>query len=196
MVAFQNSSPQLRTITTNSSSKKQVSVLHLAFYLQTAAWIFSTMLFWTNIIPTVGKGANATQLLSDFKSGLECHFAHELSSSGCQYATLYGWLFMVSYLTFILSSLRFLTLCQSAVYTLSLATSSLPLVGIWWSLFKMNLTEVGMIIWAPSVTGELICALLGLPIVVIGLTLLCKSHFKECKLSKMTPSCLTSTQLA
>lgn len=163
MVAFQNSSPQLRTITTTSGNKKQVSVLHLAFYLQTAVWIFSTMLFWTNIIPTVGKvticdadnffslivipfklqGANTTQLLSNFKNGLECHFAHELSSASCQYATLYGWLFMAAYLTFFLCSLRFLTLCQSAVYTLSIATSSLPLVGIWWSLFKMNLTEVG-----------------------------------------------------
>ncbi|KAI4466287.1 hypothetical protein MML48_3g00004332 [Holotrichia oblita] len=55
MVAFQNSSPQLRTITTNSSNKKQTSCLLLAFYLQTAAWILSTLLFWTDIIPTLGK---------------------------------------------------------------------------------------------------------------------------------------------
>lgn len=47
---------------------------------------------------------------------------------------------------------------------------------------------VGLVVWAPSVTGELICAMLGLPVVVLGLSLLCKSHFKDLKLSKMQAS--------
>lgn len=33
--------------------------------------------------------------------------------------------------------------------------------------------------WAPSISGELICSLLGLPIVLLGVGLLYKSHFKE-----------------
>lgn len=37
----------------------------------------------------------------------------------------------------------------------------------------------GFLVWSPSVTGELICSLLGLPIILIGLVLLCKSHFKD-----------------
>lgn len=33
--------------------------------------------------------------------------------------------------------------------------------------------------WSPGVTGELICALLGLPVVLLGLGLLIRSHFRD-----------------
>lgn len=33
--------------------------------------------------------------------------------------------------------------------------------------------------WSPGVTGELICALLGLPVVLIGIGLLVRSHFRD-----------------
>jgi len=41
------------------------------------------------------------------------------------------------------------------------------------------------------VTGELICSLLGLPIVLTGVVLLCKAHFKELNYGNVVVSCLT-----
>lgn len=40
------------------------------------------------------------------------------------------------------------------------------------------------------VTGELICSLLGLPIVLTGVVLLCKAHFKELNCGNIVVTCL------
>jgi hypothetical protein len=83
-------------------------------------------------------------------------------------------------------------------------TTALPLAGIWWSLFHMvplqdgklhkkiyinNLHElfmqIGLLVWSPSFSGELISSFLGLPIVLAGLYVLCKSHFRDCYWSRM-----------
>lgn len=46
--------------------------------------------------------------------------------------------------------------------------------------------ETGFISWSPGVTGELICALLGLPVVLLGLGLLVRSHFRDTQLPYQT----------
>jgi len=46
--------------------------------------------------------------------------------------------------------------------------------------------EIGSISWSPGVTGELICALLGLPVVLLGLGLLVRSHFRDTQLPYQT----------
>jgi len=40
------------------------------------------------------------------------------------------------------------------------------------------------------VTGELICSLLGLPIVLAGVMLLCKAHVKELNYGNVVVTCL------
>ncbi|XP_022908214.2 uncharacterized protein [Onthophagus taurus] len=195
IVAFQNSTSQLRTITT-SSNKKNMSPLHFVLYLQGFSMIISCLVVFLDVVPFIGAVDTFPQLGEFLRYGFLCHFSFSENSPTCGYTAVYGWLFIVAYLIFLLCSIRFLILCQSAVYTLATMTTSLPLVGIWWSLFKMDSTQIGLLDWSPSVTGELICALLGLPIVIIGLTLLCKNHFRDCKLSKMNMPCLTATQLA
>jgi hypothetical protein len=38
---------------------------------------------------------------------------------------------------FVISSLQFLIVSESAVFTVAVGTVALPLAGIWWSLFRM-----------------------------------------------------------
>nr|CAH7729638.1 unnamed protein product [Callosobruchus chinensis] len=80
---------------------------------------------------------------------------------------------------------KFIILSQSAVYTIATMSTALPFVGIWWSLFHVAPHTTGLLIWSPSITGELVCALLGLPIILVGLYLLCKSHFKDYQWSRI-----------
>jgi hypothetical protein len=47
-----------------------------------------------------------------------------------------------------------------------------------------------LIEWFPVVTGELICSLLGLPIVLTGVMLLCKAHFNELNYGNVVVTCL------
>jgi hypothetical protein len=44
--------------------------------------------------------------------------------------------------------------------------------------------------WHPVVTGELICSILGLPVILVGVVLLCKAHFKELSYEKVVATCL------
>lgn len=54
------------------------------------------------------------------------------------------------------------------------------------TLVKANKPVTGSISWSPSVTGELICALLGLPVVLLGIGLLVRSHFRDTQLPYQT----------
>jgi uncharacterized membrane protein YfbV (UPF0208 family) len=60
----------------------------------------------------------------------------------------YAWPFLVAYILFIFSSLQFLIISESAVFTIAVSTIALPLAGIWWSLFR----AVGVV--TPSASGE------------------------------------------
>jgi hypothetical protein len=44
--------------------------------------------------------------------------------------------------------------------------------------------------WNPVVTGELICSILGLPIVLTGVGLLCKAFFKELSYGNVVVACV------
>jgi hypothetical protein len=61
---------------------------------------------------------------------------------------IYAWPFLVAYILFMFSSLHFLIISESAVFTVAVSTIALPLAGIWWSLFRM----VGVV--TPSASGK------------------------------------------
>lgn len=72
-------------------------------------------------------------------SGLACHF--KLSTfpldKTCGNVSLFGWLFVLVFTAFLLSAVMFIIITQSAVYTVATMSASIPLVGVWWSLFRM-----------------------------------------------------------
>ncbi|XP_017782880.1 PREDICTED: uncharacterized protein LOC108567119 [Nicrophorus vespilloides] len=188
-------SSQTRSLTTTRMNRKVYSAVHLSFWLHGFTFAFTVLFFWIDMLPNVGKSDNIVDFLIHTNNGLKCIFNPNLNhTSDCGNTSLYAWLFLLAYLGYFLSSIRFLILSQSAVYTIATTSVALPMVGIWWSLFKMCTVKKGLLIWAPTLSGELICALLGLPIVLIGLALLCKSHFKDCHLSRISSStCSVST---
>jgi len=141
-----------------------------------------------------------------------CHFK---GGKSCSNVSSHGWTFVLAYVVFSISILNFLSLCESAVFSVATATVSLPLSGIWWSIYRMDVGlhggkynpcgdfasqrleldrallkktgwKTGSISWSPGVTGELICALLGLPVVLLGLGLLVRSHFRDTQLPYQT----------
>lgn len=62
--------------------------------------------------------------------------------------------------------------------------SSLPL--------RNRHTRTATIIWAPEITGELICSVLGTPIVVLGLCLFGAAHMEDVTLKQRTHDAVTS----
>lgn len=166
---------------------RKYSIMHLLMWMHVFGFIFIILLFWTEFFPEIGKSANSKEFLNFTTNGILCHFYNPNSMTNyCGNVVYVSWFFLIAYILFIISSMKFLVLSQSAVYTVATMSTSLPLVGIWWSLFHVSNSTTDLLIWSPSVTGELICSLLGLPIILIGLVLLCKSHFKDyqwCRLS-------------
>lgn len=61
-----------------------------------------------------------------------------LKPNTCGYVSTFSWLFLVAYIHFVIMSMKFLILSQSAVYTISTMSMALPLIGIWWSLFHFT----------------------------------------------------------
>lgn len=59
----------------------------------------------------------------------------KLDKNYCSYIPSYGWTVFLAYTGFSISSLRFLKLCQSSVFTIAMMTPALPLTGIWWAVF-------------------------------------------------------------
>ncbi|XP_063709059.1 uncharacterized protein LOC134837606 [Culicoides brevitarsis] len=98
----------------------------------------------------------------------------------CHRVSNYAWLFIMTYIVFAISLFTFLILSESTVFTVTIITSALPLIGIFWSLFELRTAgNTAFIAFSPEVTGELICSLLGTPIVFLGLGLLCRAHFRD-----------------
>jgi hypothetical protein len=52
----------------------------------------------------------------------------------------YAWMLIFTYLVFCGALFNFLVLSESAVFTVTIITASLPLTGIFWSLFEMTTT--------------------------------------------------------
>ena len=81
------------------------------------------------------QGLPSTDLYRTIKYGLMCHFK---GSSACANVFSHAWIFLFAYVTFAISILNFLSMCESAVFSVAAATVSLPLSGIWWSIYKMD----------------------------------------------------------
>lgn len=62
----------------------------------------------------------------------------KLDSEGCGNLYIYGWSVCIAYTIFSISSIRYLTLCQSSVFTIAMMSPALPLTGVWWSIFSQN----------------------------------------------------------
>ncbi|KAH0550435.1 uncharacterized protein LOC123261151 isoform X2 [Cotesia glomerata] len=152
-------------------------ILRTLFHIHAISFIVVLAFIWVDTLPGIGRGFTPRELFTTIEHGFKCHFK---SSSSCTGVANHGWIFLFSYITFSISILNFLSMCESAVFTVAATTISLPLSGIWWSIYKMDVGSNGGIIkWSPGVTGELICALLGLPVVLLGLGLLIRSHFRD-----------------
>lgn len=120
-------------------------------------------------------------------SGLLCHVSPSSCNGCCTGVAVYGWIFALSYCTMLVSSLHFLTLSESSIFTLACGSLALPIAGAWWSLFS---SRDAILTWAPVLTGELVCSLLGLPVVLTGLGMLCRAHWIEIRLRKLASPCL------
>ncbi|CAL7942139.1 unnamed protein product [Xylocopa violacea] len=150
-------------------------VLETLFYIHLIAFFAIVSMSWIDTLPGIGRGLSPVDLYRTIEHGLTCHFKN---NDVCSNISTHAWIFLVAYIVFAISVLNFLSMCESAVFTVATATVSLPLSGIWWSIYKMD-AHGGFITWSPGVTGELICALLGLPVVLLGLGLLVRSHFRD-----------------
>ncbi|RZC43233.1 hypothetical protein BDFB_008418, partial [Asbolus verrucosus] len=140
-----------------------------------------------NLLTGKEMDSSASTFLNYTVNGILCHFdLPVLHNRDCNDLPVFSWLFLCSYLVFVVSSMKFLILSQSAVHTTATMTTALPLAGIWWSVVQMTPSQNGLLVLAPSFSGELISSLLGLPIVTVGLYLLYNSHFKEYQRSRMT----------
>lgn len=173
-----------------SAGTKHLSACSLAFWVYAVSFVITLLLFWTSLIPSVGKISTWSELLNTTHLGLLCHFQ---TSSGfnqsttvitmasqqisCGLLAQYGWLFAICLLLFSASAYHFLLLCQSSVFTVAVITSALPVANVFWSLFRLSPASGGYIEWWPNFTPELVCTLLGIPIIGTGLVLLCKAHW-------------------
>lgn len=82
---------------------------------------------------TKGSGTAATDLNSLLADG---EFIFE--DLQCEYVKKYAWLVIIVYTIFVISAMQFLMISESAVFTVAIATSALPLVGIFWSLCELT----------------------------------------------------------
>nr|XP_012135690.1 PREDICTED: uncharacterized protein LOC100879956 [Megachile rotundata]XP_012135691.1 PREDICTED: uncharacterized protein LOC100879956 [Megachile rotundata]XP_012135692.1 PREDICTED: uncharacterized protein LOC100879956 [Megachile rotundata]XP_012135693.1 PREDICTED: uncharacterized protein LOC100879956 [Megachile rotundata]XP_012135694.1 PREDICTED: uncharacterized protein LOC100879956 [Megachile rotundata]XP_012135695.1 PREDICTED: uncharacterized protein LOC100879956 [Megachile rotundata]XP_01 len=159
-------------------------ILETLFYIHLIAFFAILTMCWLDTLPGIGRGLSPVELYRTVEHGLTCHFKN---TESCSNISIHGWTFLTAYTIFSISVLNFLSMCESAVFTVAAATVSLPLSGIWWSIYKMDIgVHGGFISWSPGVTGELICALLGLPVVLLGLGLLVRSHFRDTQSSYLT----------
>lgn len=150
-------------------------ILETLFCIHLIALFAILSMCWIDTLPGIGRGLSPVELYHTVEHGFTCHFNN---SEACSNISTHGWIFLIAYIVFSISALNFLSMCESAVFTVAAATVSLPLSGIWWSIYKMDV-HGGFITWSPGVTGELICTLLGLPVVLLGLGLLVRSHFRD-----------------
>lgn len=66
---------------------------------------------------------------------------HADRPADCHRLNSYAWLFIFIYVLFALSLFSFLVLSESTVFTVTIMTSALPLIGIFWSFFELKTSE-------------------------------------------------------
>ncbi|XP_066143297.1 uncharacterized protein [Euwallacea fornicatus] len=168
-----------RRILTETCSRK--SSVHFALWIHIFVLIIMAITFWIDLIPGVGKGVDGTEAFNYTLQGIKCHFTNQEYTSPlastCKYVVWYALAFQIAYITFVITSINMLILSQSAVFTIAAMSFSLPVIGIWWSLFYAS--PAGDLVWSPKLRGEFICSIIGCPVVAVGLGLLCKAHFED-----------------
>lgn len=87
-----------------------------------------------------------------------------------------SWTVSGSYAVLLVSTCHLLALTESALFTMAAAAVALPISGAWWSLFAVDDDDVRL---RPSLSGDLLCAVLGLPVMLAGLNMLAKAHWAE-----------------
>lgn len=55
--------------------------------------------------------------------------------------SMYVWMLILFYIIFLILLLNFLTRSESAVFTAAILNSALPVTGIVWSIWKLNVTD-------------------------------------------------------
>ncbi|XP_066988886.1 uncharacterized protein [Macrobrachium rosenbergii] len=134
--------------------------IHMVWF--TLASLFTVMmLFWTDFFTALGKAGSPQEFVELTSGGLRCHFHW---GKECKATALYGWLFAVLHVCFLMLLGRVVTAARSVIFALSVASVALPFQALWWSLFSTG-GSLGML-WQPQVTGEFIFSLLGLPIMI------------------------------
>ena len=63
-------------------------------------------------------------------------------------------------------------LTQSSMLAICTSCFGFPIIGIWWSIFQVNTHN--WFVWMPVYTGELVCSVLGLPLILAGTVYLFK----------------------
>ncbi|XP_055374954.1 uncharacterized protein LOC129607803 [Condylostylus longicornis] len=126
------------------------------------------------------KYRNITSTQTPLISRLIIHSDNEEDRVDCGRVASYSWLLIANYIAFIIFLFYFLDYSESAVFSIAVITSALPFIGLFWSMFRLeHLNGTAFLTWAPSISGELICSLLGAPIVFLGLILLYRAHFGD-----------------
>ncbi|XP_055912709.1 uncharacterized protein LOC129946522 [Eupeodes corollae] len=128
------------------------------------------------------KYKNTTSNHLPSKSGNLKTVGHKNIKVDCSHNSgFYALILICTYVGFVVCLFNILSISQSAVLTVAMATGTLPFTGLFWSFYKLD-TRNGLnaaIVWAPSVSGELICSLLGTPIVFLGIVFLFKAHYSD-----------------
>ncbi|XP_076059777.1 uncharacterized protein LOC143036384 isoform X2 [Oratosquilla oratoria] len=138
--------------------------MHLVWFCL-AALATVGMLFWTDFFTALGKAGSPKDFVQLTSTGLGCHF--QGFNEACSVTVLYGWIFLLSHIAFLVLVGCVLLQSRSMVYTLALASLSLPFSALWWAVFRIG-GPYGME-WYPQVTGELVFSLLGMPVMVVCL---------------------------
>ncbi|KAF7281340.1 hypothetical protein GWI33_004826 [Rhynchophorus ferrugineus] len=133
-----------------SQLPKCKSALIYSLWIHLSMFSLVLLTFWIDFIPGIGKGNTASVNWNYMKNGIIYHFVNDENNYGN--VIWHMILFQIAYTTFTISSMKFLMLCQSAVFTIATMSFALPLLGVWWSLFYA--TPAGDLIWSPNIRGE------------------------------------------
>lgn len=153
------------------------------FWTHTLAFATILAFIWTDFVGGLGKASIMSEFETYTHSGLSCLASGDAT---CGRLSTYAWAFVITYIIFALSLAHLTVLAESSVFAISVASLAIPLSGVWWSLVGSgdNPYDPLALTFRPAVTGELICSLLGLPIVAGGVAFFFKYNWQESKKDK------------
>ncbi|XP_059488685.1 uncharacterized protein LOC132204290 [Neocloeon triangulifer] len=86
------------------------------------------------------------------------------------------WVLAATYAPFLFATCHFLRTTESALFAMAAASVALPVSGVWWSVVRMQDEKL---IFDPTLSGDLVSAFFGLPIIGAGLVLFARLHMAE-----------------